>query len=190
MTVLLSTGKAYCEATAVQSCHTIVQPTVAVEKISAVEAGEINPANGNASDLSSSFNLQSNDNETFFVIYSTLITEDGSSISAFDTNGNLLFANKEYPPTISAVNNAKQGTKGNRNVIGYKMSLTGGNFDISYTESSIYNDCYKLTLKNDLTSGTIVQTVGGVPTVNTYGLGEDMSGSYTVTVYITGTSKI
>ena len=32
MTVLLSTGKAFCEATAVQQVRTVVQPTVAVEK--------------------------------------------------------------------------------------------------------------------------------------------------------------
>lgn len=190
ISVLLSTGKAFCEATVVQQAYTVVQPTVAVEKISSMESGNINPETGVASDLSSSFSLQSNDEQTFFVVYSTLTTLEGTTVSAFDTNNNLFFANKENPPTIAAVNNAKQGVKGNMNVIGYKMSLTGENFNILFTDSSIYDDCYKVSLKETLTSGTLLQTVGGTPVVNTYGAGEDMSGSYIVTVYVTAATKI
>ena len=190
ISVLLSTGKAFCEATAVQATYTLVQPTVAVEKISSMESGNINPETGVASDLSSSFSLQTNDEQTFFVVYSTLTTLEGTTVSAFDTNNNLFFANKENPPTIAAVNNAKQGVKGNMNVIGYKMSLTGENFNILFTDSSIYDDCYKVSLKETLTSGTLLQTVGGTPVVNTYGAGEDMSGSYIVTVYVTASTKI
>lgn len=190
MTVFLSTGKAFCEATAVQSCRTIVQPTVAVEKISSIESGNINPESGVASNLSSSFNLKTNDNETFFVVYSTITTSEGTTVSAFDENNNLLFANKENPPTITAVNKAKQGIRGNMNVIAYKMSLTSEDFDILFTESSLYEDCYKVSLKETLTSGTLLQTVGGTPAINTYGAGEDMSGNYAVTVFVTAATKI
>ena len=64
MTVLLSMGKAFCEATAVQVGYTLVQSTVAVEKKSENVGGSIEPSNGNASTLSSTFNLKSNDGET------------------------------------------------------------------------------------------------------------------------------
>ena len=187
--VLLSTGKAFCEATAVQQSYTVVQPTVAVEKVSAAESGTINPETGVAEDLSAIFNLQSNDTQTFFVVYSSLLTENGTSVSAFDGK-NLLFANKTNPPTIDAVNKAKQGAVGNRNVIGYKMDLAGENFDILFSESSIYGDCYKVSLKEALTAGTLLQTVGGAPAVNTYSPGEDLSGDYVVTVYVTAATKI
>ena len=190
ISVLISTGKAFCEATAVQSVYTIVQPTVAVEKISSNESGSINPESGIASDLSSSFNLKSNDGQTFFVVYSTITTFDGSVVSAFDGKNNLLFANKEIPPTVDAVNRAKQGLKGNMNVIGYRMSLTGDDFNILFTESTLYEDCYKISLKDTYTNGTLLQTVGGSPAVNTYGNGEDMSGNYVVTVYVTSATKI
>ena len=84
MAVLLSTEKAFCEATAVQALYTLVQPTVAVEKMTSVEVGNINPSNGNASELKSSFNLQSNDEQTFFVVYSKITILGGTQVSAFD----------------------------------------------------------------------------------------------------------
>lgn len=190
MAVLLSTGKAFCEATAVQENYTLVQPTVAVEKVSSIETGNINPSNGVASQLTSSFNLQSNDEETFFILYSTLAVAGGTTLSAFDASGNLYFANTNFPPTVVAVNNAKQGIAGNANVIGYKINLSGESIDITYTNSSIYSDSYKIMLSDSATAGTLSQSIGGTPAVNTYKVGEDMQGSYSATVYVTASTKI
>ena len=190
ISVLISTGKAFCEATVVQQSVTVVQPTVAVEKLSSVESGNINPSNGMASELTSLFNLNSNDEEIFFVIYSTLITAGGTNMSAFDESGHLYFANIDNPPTIEAVNNAKQGIDGNANVIGYDINLSGENITISEVNSSIYNESYKINLAESATSGSLNQTIGGVPTANTYKVGEDMQGSYSAVVYITATSQI
>jgi len=188
--VLFSTGKAFCEATAVQTASTVVQPTVAVQKLSSVESGSINPSSGEASVLTSSFKLQSNDEETFFVVYGTLIIEDGTTVSAFDSKGNLLFGNVDNPPKEVAVSCAKLGNPKSENVIAYKVNLSGESVDIKYVESPIYKDCYKITLTNSATSGTLQQSVGGAPTQNSYTLGSDMSGNYSAVVYVTATSKL
>ena len=190
MAVLLSTDKAFCEATAVQALYTLVQPTVAVEKTASVEVGNINPSNGNASELKSSFNLQSNDEQTFFVVYSKITILGGTQVSAFDTDGNLFFANTQIPPTETAVNNAKQGLIGNANVIGYKINLSGESITITSTTSATYKECFKITLADSETSGRLEQTVGGTPAPNTYLAGEDVSGSYAATVYVTAVTEI
>ena len=191
MAVLIGTvDKAFCEATVVQQSRTVVQPTVAVEKVSSIEAGSINPSNGIASELTSSFNLQSNDDQTFFVVYSKITVLGGTQVSAFDSNGNLLFANVKNPPTVDAVNNAKQGISNNSNVIGYKMNLSGESIQITNTTSATYGECYKITLTDSETSGTLQQVVGGTPATNTYRVGEDMSGSYTAIVYVTAVTEI
>lgn len=190
MAVLLSTEKAFCEATAVQALYTLVQPTVAVEKMTSVEVGNINPSNGNASELKSSFNLQSNDEQTFFVVYSKITILGGTQVSAFDLNGNLLFANTQIPPTETAVNNAKQGLIGNANVIGYKINLSGEGITITNTTSANYNECYKITLANSETNGKLEQSIGGKPAPNTYQAGEDVAGNYSATVYVTAITEL
>ena len=190
MSVLLSTGKAFCEATAVQTVNTVVQPTVAVQKLSSVEAGSIDPSSGEASLLTSSFKLLSNDEETFFVMYATLIIEDGTTVSAFDRNGNLLFGNVDHPPKEVAVSCAKLANAKSANVIAYKVNFTGEKVDIKYVESPIYKDCYKITLTDSATIGTFEQNVGGAPTQNSYTLGEDMNGNYSAVVYLTATTKL
>ena len=191
MAVLIGTvDKAFCEATVVQQARTVVQPTVAVEKVSSVETGSINPANGIASELTSSFNLQSNDDQTFFVVYSKITVLGGTQVSAFDANGNLLFGNTQYPPSVDAVNNAKQGVVNSPNVIGYKMKLSGESISITNVTSATYGECFKITLADSETSGTLQQVVGGNPATNTYRVGEDMSGNYVATVYVTAVSEL
>ena len=190
MTVLLSMGKAFCEATAVQVGYTLVQSTVAVEKKSENVGGSIEPSNGNASTLSSTFNLKSNDGETFFVVYSTLITDSGNAMSAFDDDENLLFANSNYPPTEQAVLNAKNKSGSSPNVIAYKMSMEGENLTITYTDSETYKECYKVELANSATSAELIHNVGGLPENNSYSTAEDIAGIYTVTMYVTATKKI
>lgn len=190
MTMLLSMGKAFCEATAVQVGYTLVQSTVAVVKISESITGSIEPSYGVAEELSATLELDSNDGETFFVVYSTLVAENGQVLSAFDSNGNLLFANTAFPPTEDAVTNAKNGSGSNANVIAYKMTLEGNNLVITNEVSKDYNECFKVVLADSITSAELSQRVGGSPVNNTYSRGEDVASSYKATVYITAVKEI
>lgn len=188
--VLVSTGKAFCEATAVQVGYTLVQSTVAVEKKSENIGGSIEPSTGKAGNLSSSFTLQANDGETFFVVYSTIVAEGGLVMSAFDGNGNMLFANRTTPPTESAVNNAKMASGSSANVIAYSMTLKGDDLNITYIDSEDYKECYKVELADSVTSATLSHQVGGSPTNNSYSPAEDLAGDYTVTMYVTAAKEI
>lgn len=190
MTVLLSTGKAFCEATAVQQVQTVVQPTVAVEKTAIKISGDINPSlGGEATTLSSSFSLKSNDEKTFFVVYSRIQVEGDQEASAFDENGDLLFANTSRLPKLSDVNNAKTGVSSNANVIVYPFNISGENVETIYTSSENYKECYKVTLENQLLTGTLNQTVGGSPVPNTYST-RDEKGLYSATVYVTAVTEL
>ena len=190
MTVLLSTGKAFCEATAVQQVQTVVQPTVAVEKTAIKISGDINPSlGGEATTLSSSFSLKSNDEKTFFVVYSRIQIEGDQEASAFDDNGDLLFANTSRLPKLSDVNNAKAGVSGNANVIVYPFRLSGENIETLFTESENYKECYKVTLQDQLSIGTLNQSVGGRPAPNTFST-RDERGAYAVTVYVNAVTEL
>ena len=190
MSVLLSTGKAFCEATAVQQVRTVVQPTVAVEKTSEPESGSINPSlAGESTILTSSFKLQANDEKTFFVVYSRIQVTGGQTVSAFDINGNLMFANSSILPTSDAANNARANVAGNANIIVYPFDLAGENIDTSFTESEDYKECYKVTLEDPLTTGVLTQTVGGTPSTNTYST-RDQAGTYQATVYVSAVSEL
>ena len=190
MSVLLSTGKAFCEATTVQASYTLVQSTVAVEKTTSLESGNIDPTlGGKATTLTSSFNLQANNESTFFIVYSNVQVEGGQKMSAFDSAGNLLFANTTYLPTETDINNAKIGNSANANVIVYPFSLSGENIETTYTSSEDYENCYKVTLTDPLVKGVLNQTVGGMPVVNTYST-RDKSGIYSATVYVTAATEI
>ena len=189
-TVLLSTGKAFCEATAVQASYTLVQSTVAVEKTASTESGGIDPSvEGKSTVLSSSFKLQANNESTFFIVYSTLQTDGGQTMSAFDSTGNLMFANISILPSENDVNNAKLGIAGNANVIVYPFKLSGENIEVQYTTSEDYEECYKVTLQDPLTVGVLNQTVGGMPVANTYST-RDQKGTYSATVYVTATGEL
>ena len=133
MIVLLSTEKAFCEATAVQQVQTVVQPTVAVEKTATPESGYINPSlGGEATTLTSSFKLQANDEVTFFVVYSNIQIDGGQAVSAFDMFGNLMFANTTYLPSANDANNARANISGNANIIVYPFTLNGKNIKTAF----------------------------------------------------------
>ena len=190
MAVLLSTGKAFCEATAVQQVRTVVQPTVAVEKTSEPESGSINPSlAGESTILTSSFKLQANDEKTFFVVYSRIQVEGGQTVSAFDLSGNLMFANTSILPTTADANNARASVAGNANIIVYPFELSGENIDTSFTKSDEYKECYKVTLEDPLTTGNLTQTVGGTPITNTFST-RDKAGTYQATVYVSAVSEL
>ena len=191
MAVLLSTGKAFCEATAGQSSRTVVQSTVAVELVSSAESGSIDVNNkGNAPLLTSTFHLKSNNEATFFIVYSSLQVNGENSMSAFDSKGNLLFGNLSRIPTETAVSNAKAGIAGNANVIVYPFKLKGVNVETSFVNSKDYNECYKVTLEDPLVIGDLNQEVGvQLPIDNTYGT-DDEPGTYSATVYVTAATEL
>ena len=188
--VLLSTGKAFCEATAVQASYTLVQPTVAVEKASSVEAGSIDSSlGGKSSILSSTFNLQANDETTFFLVYSTIQVSGGKTISAFDLTGNLMFANTTVLPTETDIDRARIAQTGNANVIVYPFKLSGENVEATYTYSREHKECYMVNLEDPLLPGVLIQTIGGMPIANTYST-RDQVGSYKVTVYVEAATEL
>ena len=190
MAVLLGAEKAFCEATAVQASYTLVQSTVAVEKNASVISGNINSnLDGKSDILSSSFDLQSNDEKTFFIVYSTLQVSGGELVSAFDVYGNLMFANTTFLPTVDDVDNARIANRGNGNVIVYPFKLEGENIEAIFTASRIYKECYMVTLPEPLVPGVLVQTVGGNPIPNTYST-RDRAGKYSATVYVTAATEL
>lgn len=188
--VLLSTGKAFCEATAVQQSRTVVQSTVAVEKTAEPQSGNIDPSlKGKATTLTSSFKLQANDGATFFVVYSTIQVDGAQVKSAFDGNGNLLFGNTSILPTTDDVKNAKAGVDGNANVIAYPFTLSGDNIKAESATSDKYEECYKVILEEPLEFGNLIQTVGGTPAPNTYST-RDKAGIYKATVYVSAVTEL
>lgn len=188
--VLLSTvDKAFCEATAVQQSRTVVQGAVAIEKTVTPSGGSINPSlEGEATVLTSSFRLQSNNEATFFVVYSTIQTDSGN-VSAFDGAGHLLFGNTTILPAVADVNSAKSGTAGNANVIAYPFLLSGENVTTTTAESETYKECYKVTLVDPLVDGILNQRVGGTPAPNTFST-RDEAGIYKATVYVSAVTEL
>ena len=182
--VLLSTvDKAFCEATTVQQSRTVVQGAVAIEKTVTPGGGSINPnLEGEATVLTSSFRLQSNNEATFFVVYSTIQTDTGN-VSAFDGAGNLLFGNTTILPAVADVNSAKSGTAGNANVIAYPFLLSGENVTTATAESD------KVTLVDPLVDGILNQRVGGTPAPNTFST-IDEAGIYKATVYVSAVTEL
>lgn len=191
MAVLTGTVRAYGYASTEQTVNTSVQPAMAVEKITSNEAGTIDPATGAITgEISSSFNLKTNETNSYdFIVYSKILTTDGE-VSAFDSNGNLLFGNTTSLPTGTAVANAKSGNNDNADVIGYKITMSvGEDMSINFTTHETYDECYKINFTGTATEGTLTQRISGQPAVNTYSIGEDTSGTYSSTVYITAISK-
>ena len=192
MTVLFSTEQAFAETSAELPIETVVQPAVSVDTTVTSTSGSINSATGAIiDDLRASFKLQTNDTNSYdFIIYSQIATAGGGIASAFDKDGNILFGNTYTMPTTTAVENAKAGIADNQNVIGYQLvnSVTSG-LDINFEDSSDYETCYRITFDNETTTGTLSQEISGNPLPNTFYLGEDTSGSYAVTVYVTAVNK-
>lgn len=196
--VLLSTPKAFAEATAVQALYSSVPSAVAISKTETNTQGNIDPASGNIlNDLKTSFNLSINSSEGEtksydFYFYSRVKTVD-SEESAFGGNGIILFGNTSSLPTTTAVSNARNGIIGNADVIGYyvKMEPSSANdMTVEFMTSSDYKECYKVGFQNGATTGTIEQTINGSAVAGTYSLGEDSSGPYSVTVYVTALQKL
>ena len=190
-TVLIGTVQAYGYAEVEQSVTTDVQPSVAISKITSRETGSINPATGVNTGLSASFNLQTNgsDEDYDFIVTSSILSMDGGEVSAYGQNGCLLFGNTTSLPTVTAIENARIGGNENRNVIAYPLTMGITNpMSVGFTNSTQYGDCWAVKVNNG-TEGTLTQTVGQTPVVNTYSVGQDEAGAYRATVTFTAVSK-
>lgn len=193
MTVLFSTVKAFGYAEVEQAVNTSVQPAVAIEKISSMESGTINPKTGVHSGLSASFSLKTNgtDNDYDFIVGSKILTTDGE-VSAYTPNGYLLFGNTTVLPTSISVENAKSGGRDNRNVIAYPITINVTNpMSVSFDGSKDTKEgtgCY-VVKTNGSYEGTLSQQIGSTPVSNTYSLGSDEAGTYKSVVYFTAISK-
>lgn len=191
ISVFFNTQQAFSQASAVQTFSTSVPPAVAINKTSSSNSGSINPVSGEiVGSLTSSFYLEVNDGKNYdFIVYSTMLTADGT-VSAFDKNGNLIFGNTTILPLSSSVENAKQNIAGNANVIVYPFELTiDPDMAQVFVSDATYEKCYKVNFLNDVAEGNLVQSIDNTPITNTYSLGEDVSGTYSTTVYITVVSK-
>lgn len=200
MSVLTSTVGAFGSTSVVQTLAVSAQPTVAIEKTSFVQTGEINPETGTHSGLNASFNLQTNgtDNDYIFVVGSKIIQAGNVEVSAFSDDGqSLLFGranDEEYLPSAEAIQDAKAGGSNNPNVIAYPISAMTIDspmtieFVKGLTVSEDTMDCYQVKL-NGSTEGTLNQVISGSPVPGTYKAGQDKSGSYKAVVYFTAISK-
>ena len=105
--------------------------------------------------------------------------------------GDFIFGNTTSLPSISAINNAKQGGKDNSNVIAYPIELTITNpMEVSYQaskETEHGTGCYVVLIK-ETPEGTVTQTVGINPVVDTFSYADE-AGSYKSVVYFTAISK-
>ncbi len=198
MSVLFNTPKAFAEATAVQTLYSSVPSAVAINKTETNTQGNIDPVSGNIlNDLKTSFNLSINSSEgetkTYdFYFYARVKTIDGEE-SAFGPNDIILFGNTSSFPSQTAVNNAKNGISENMDVIGYKVKMipsSNNDMVVEYTSTSEYQECYKVSFQNGATNGTVEQIINGSPVTGTYLIGEDSSGPYSTTVYITAMQKL
>lgn len=169
-----------------------VQPAVVISKqVSSVETGTINPATGESSGLVTLFDVQTNgtDENYDFIIKSSILTENGN-ISAYGSDGSLLFGHTLVVPTESAIKDAKLGGNNNINVIAYPVSAIATDpMTIDFrTDYGTYGDCYVLKVNNG-TEGTVTHSVGQSPISGTYNIGQDQSGTYQSVVTFSAVSK-
>ena len=128
--------------------------------------------------------------DNFDYIVTSYIDIEGGQVSAFGSDGRLLFAHETTLPDSTAVNNAKIGEGVSKNVFAYPTEVTATNgMSASFQPSDPnYGSCYKI-LANDSEEGDITFTIATSPCTNTYELGRDESGPYKAVVVYTITSK-
>ncbi len=192
--VLTSTVKAFGYAQVRQRLLTIAEPAVAIEKLTENNAGNIAVETGIHSGLGASFQLQTNDDDSGYDYILTATTPTtGGSTSAFtkinDQTG-IVFVNVSAEPTLDDIDNAKNGSGLNRNVIVYPISMEIDNpMTVEYVPNhATYDNCWQVRV-NGGTSGVLTQTINGTPLAGTYTIGHDAAGSYQATIVFTAYSK-
>jgi len=194
LTVAIATGTIYADEVE-QTITLSVSPYVAVEKLpSSVEDGTVNPATGIIDKtLRSVYSITTDgrDSDFDFTVTSHITTTDGD-VSAFGTNGCLLFAHVTNPPTAAAVNDAKTGGSDNRNVMAYPTSTTiTSPMTSTYTPNyGVYGDCYVIKVNDSTGPAEFNFIINTNPYGSTYKVGQEEAGSYKSTITLTVTPKI
>ena len=194
ITATVVAEKAYGYAEAEQALQTSVQPTVTIEKQTAsIENAVANGKTGTHSGLQSVFNIKTNGNDdNYDFIITSSILHDGGTVSAYGSNGSLLFVNTLSSPTSESIENARIGGDNNRNVIAYPVDISTtspitADFKQNY---SVYGNCYVIKVNSsDGADGTVTHIVGQTPVQGTYSVGQDQAGTYQATVTFTAYSK-
>ena len=192
-TVLFGTAKAFGYAEVEQTVKMSVQPAVSIQKTVSTEIGTINARTGTHGGLNASFLVQTNgnDDDYDFIIGSKIITSDDAEVSAYTNNGELIFGNVTSLPTISAVNDIKQGGKNNMNVIAYPVDMSVTNsMSVAYQSNKATDEgtgCY-VVLVNDNSEGTVTQVIGTTPVTDSFSFADE-AGVYKATVYFTAVNK-
>ena len=130
------------------------------------------------------------DDDYDLTVTSSIMTTSGPE-SAYDNNGNLLFANLTLPPTKDAVDNAKIAGGNNANVFSFptSSSITSPMTSVFNANYGQYGNCYVIKLNNE-TDGTFTHTVSQNPVSGTYNVGQDQAGSYQTMIMLSVTPKL
>lgn len=168
-------------------------PTVSIEKSAeSIESGSATPGTGVVStNLQSVFTLQTTgtDSDYDFIITSS-INIDGDTVSAYGKNESILFAHTTNPPTLDAVNNAKDWRTNNRNVIAYPLNVVVDSpmSVVHKPTHTTYGNCYVVKV-NGSSGGNVTNIVTGTPISNTYDVTFDEAGSYQAVITFTAFGK-
>jgi hypothetical protein len=198
ISVLLSTPKAFAEATVTQMVRSSVPSAVAINIREANTNSVIEPVYGTIlNNLMTSFDLSVNTalsgGKTYdFYIYARAKTYEGEA-SAFGPNGVIVFTNTKSLPTSNAVYNARNGISGNVDVIGYNVKMEPTNdskLNVTFVPSGEYEEAYKINFLDGAVNGTVDQIITGKALTTTFNSTEDSAGSYSVTVYVTALESI
>ena len=195
LTLIITAGcglQAYGKTEVGQMLKTAVQPTVSIEKTSAVENATVtNPNSGVHGGLQTVFTLQTNEtDENYDYIMTSSITLNGDTVSAYGNNGCIVFAHTTDFPTLSAVNNAKSGGSNNPNVIAYPVTVevTSPMTSEYNLNHATYGACYVINV-NESNGGTVTHSVGTTPIPNTFDVTRDSAGIYKAVVTFSAIAK-
>ncbi len=188
--ILLWINVCYSATTFQQTLTTTVPAAVNITAVNtALATGTINAAGGNSSSPAASFRLQTNgaDSNYTYVVQAKLLTTTNTQTNAYaqiGAQGYILLGNNSPSnyPTAAAINNITGGNPtatNNANVIAYPITNALNNLSsITLTNLPAYGGlCYKVTTGNSK-DGTLTQTLGSTPLLNTYSITNDRAGVY------------
>jgi hypothetical protein len=141
--------------------------------------------------LKSVFTLQTSGTDSDFdFIVTSSVNIDGGTVSAYGKNESIIFAHTTHLPTLDAVNNAKNWSANNNNVITYPLnvSVESPMSVVHKPTHGTYGDCYVVKV-NGGTGGKVTNTVSGTPISNTYDVTGDEAGYYQAVITFTAFGK-
>ena len=151
----------------------------------------INAEDGTHNGLQADFTIQTNGDDSIFdfVLSSTVSTSEGDKDAYFVNNGGLyiMLGNKTRIPTTEAYNDISTGKfLSNSNLIAYAVTNTTA----ATVNPEYYNGVLSCVIKiNGLQDLNISQNILGYPSLNTYAVKEDNSGTYEVVLTLNAIRK-